>query len=215
MHTCLFFFQCSCLLKFESVVVSSFPLPSSVHLTLTILPSVLLFSSPGCPGCSQLTALVTFKARLAVLGSRSAMRGMCTCSNVFFFVCVCRGDGGRLKINAVQGHECRFACACTCDTVISELNFTPCGFAIVRPRGTVDGQQGEDKARNLHRIKKGRGGWQREGESVHTPREDECQRWERRWWGRTDEQYKTEQNNSEGYTILQKSNMNCDWIFPR
>lgn len=62
--------------------------------------------------------------------------------------------GGRLKINAVQGHECRFVCACTCDTVISELNFTPCGFAIVRPRGTVDGQQGEDKARNLHRIKK-------------------------------------------------------------
>lgn len=64
------FFQCSCLhLNIESVFVSSFPLPFSVHLTsYTILSSVLPFSSPGCPGCSQLTPFVTFKARLGTLG---------------------------------------------------------------------------------------------------------------------------------------------------
>lgn len=45
-------------------------------------------------------------------------------------------------------------CTHTCDTVIEELNFTPCAFAIVRQRGTADGQQGEDRARNLRPMKK-------------------------------------------------------------
>lgn len=74
------------------------------------------------------------------------------CSNVF--VCI---EEGSLKINAVQRHECIHVDLCapsTCDTAMEELNFTPCTFAIVRQRGATDGRQGEDRVRNLHRMKK-------------------------------------------------------------
>lgn len=42
----------------------------------------------------------------------------------------------------------------TCDTVILELNFTPCAFATVRKRGTADGLQREDSVGKLCRMKK-------------------------------------------------------------
>ncbi len=51
-------------------------------------------------------------------------------------------------------YPCRFVCACICDAVIQELNFTLRAFAIVRQRGAVDGQQGEDRVGNLRQMKK-------------------------------------------------------------
>lgn len=45
-------------------------------------------------------------------------------------------------------------CTGTCDTVILELNFTPCAFATVRQRGTTDGPQREDSVGKLCRMKK-------------------------------------------------------------
>lgn len=61
-------------------------------------------------------------------------------------------------------HPCRFVCVCAGDTVIWELNFTPCAFAIVRESGSADGQQGEDGMGNLREDEKGRDSWQREEE---------------------------------------------------
>lgn len=42
----------------------------------------------------------------------------------------------------------------TCDTVILELNFTPCAFATVRQTGTADGLRREDSVGKLCRMKK-------------------------------------------------------------
>lgn len=96
---------------------------------------------------------------------------------------------------------------CACDTVIQELNFTPCAFAIVRQRGTVDGQQGEDRLRNFPQTKKvvtaDRG---REIVFIRSNASDGKGRGQ----GRTGVQSETEQENREGYTISRKSNMNCD-----
>lgn len=121
---------------------------SSAHLMPT-QSSLMSFCSPSprYPQCSQLT----------VSHNQGQVR-----HTVILLRCVCAyvlGRGG-LKINAVQGHA--GLCAPS-DTW--ELHFTPCAFSIVRQRGSIDGQQGDDKMGNPWKDEKGSDSWQRDGES--------------------------------------------------
>lgn len=82
------------------------------------------------------------------------MTGLC----VYARTCLCAYMWGRGK----PENKCCvrtwthpwFVCTGTSDTVILELNFTPCAFATVRQRGTIDGLQGEDSVGKLCQMKK-------------------------------------------------------------
>lgn len=115
---------------FTSEIYHLFSLLQPLHLTpRTSLSSVLLLSSPGRPGRSNLTPFVTFKAGLGDPGES----GECVC--VFIW-----GRRG-LEINADF----------SCHLAVEFLHRT---LGIVKQGGSTDGHSGEDKVVNLCWMKK-------------------------------------------------------------